>query len=89
LVVRSHPSALSFINSLLTLLDDGAIAWDAARALGVLVADDGVLTKRNSAVLKVGETYTENAARYPHLNNPDSPCSEIFQYRVTKGDRRR
>ncbi|KAF8557709.1 ARM repeat-containing protein [Imleria badia] len=53
LVVRSHPLALSFIDSLLTLLDDEAVAWDAARALGVLVADDGVLIKRNGAVLKI------------------------------------
>jgi DNA repair/transcription protein MET18/MMS19 len=53
LVVRSHPLAVSFIDSLLTLIDDEAVAWNAARALGVLVADDGILTKRNSAILKI------------------------------------
>ncbi|KAG9312861.1 ARM repeat-containing protein [Chiua virens] len=53
LVVRSHPLASSFIDSLLILLDDEAIAWDAARAFGALAADDRVLTKRNGAVLKV------------------------------------
>ncbi|KAG6381494.1 Dos2-interacting transcription regulator of RNA-Pol-II-domain-containing protein [Boletus reticuloceps] len=53
LVVRSHPLALSFIDSLLTLLDDETVAWGAAHALGLLVADDGVLTKRNGAVQKI------------------------------------
>ncbi|KAH0836552.1 ARM repeat-containing protein [Lanmaoa asiatica] len=53
LVVRSHPLALSFIDTLFTLLDDETVSWDAARALGELVADNGILTKRNGAVLKI------------------------------------
>lgn len=65
------------------------MAWDAARALGVLIADDGVLIKRNGAVLKVGDNCFENAPlQGPHLNL-DSPRSKIFQCRVTESDRRR
>lgn len=70
--------ALSFIDSLLTLLDEEAIAWDVARAFGVLIADNGILTKRNGAVLKVGENCTGNAAWYPYPHYPDSIRSEIF-----------
>lgn len=87
MVVQSHPLVSSFIDSLFTLLDDEAVAWDAARALGALIVDDGVLTKRNGAVLKVGENNPKNAAECPHFNNLDSSCSEIFQSCVTKGNR--
>ncbi|KAF9245349.1 ARM repeat-containing protein [Melanogaster broomeanus] len=53
LVVRSHRSASSFVDCLFVLLDDEAVDRSAARALGVLAADDEVLTKRNGAVLKI------------------------------------
>ena len=60
-MVRSHASALPFIESLLTLLDDEAVSWHVARALGALFTDDGILTKRNGAVLKVGRATLRNA----------------------------
>ncbi|KAF8836738.1 ARM repeat-containing protein [Paxillus ammoniavirescens] len=53
LVVRSHQLASSFVDRLFILLDDGAVDWSAARALGALAEDDHVLTKRNGAVLKI------------------------------------
>ncbi|KAH7881782.1 ARM repeat-containing protein [Phlebopus sp. FC_14] len=53
LLVRSHPMAPAFIDSLFTLLDDQGLDWNAARALGVLATPDDILTKRNGAVLKI------------------------------------
>ncbi|KAG1876711.1 ARM repeat-containing protein [Suillus subalutaceus] len=53
LLVRSHPSANAFIDHLFELLDDSTVDWDAARAIGLLANEDAVLTKRNSAVLKI------------------------------------
>ncbi|KAJ8590123.1 ARM repeat-containing protein [Rhizopogon salebrosus TDB-379] len=53
LLVRSHPSAHAFIDHLFELLDDSTVDWDAARALGLLASEDPVLTKRNTAVLKI------------------------------------
>jgi len=53
LLVRSHPSAHTFIDHFCELLDDSTVDWDAARALGLLANEDAVLTKRNGAVLKV------------------------------------
>jgi DNA repair/transcription protein MET18/MMS19 len=58
LLVRSHPSAHPFIDHLFELLDDSAVDWDAARALGLLACEDPVLTKRNTAVLKVCKYYS-------------------------------
>jgi hypothetical protein len=56
--VRSHPSAHAFIDHLFELLDDSTVDWDAARALGLLASEDLVLTKRNTAVLKVCKDYS-------------------------------
>ncbi|KAF9221464.1 ARM repeat-containing protein [Gyrodon lividus] len=53
LVVRSHQLASSFVDCLFMLLDDGAVDWSVARALGALAMDDQVLTKRNGAVLRI------------------------------------
>lgn len=77
----------SFINLLFTLLDDETVAWDAARALGALVADGGALTKRNGAILKVSGNRSENVARCPHFSNPDSSRSKICRCCATKGSR--
>ncbi|KIK80675.1 hypothetical protein PAXRUDRAFT_833382 [Paxillus rubicundulus Ve08.2h10] len=53
LVVQSHQLVSSFVDCLFTLLEDGAVDWSAARALGALAESDHVLTKRNGAVLKI------------------------------------
>lgn len=51
--MRSHPSTNAFIDHLFELLDDSAVNWDAARAIGLLASEDAVLTKCNNAVIKI------------------------------------
>lgn len=53
LQVRSHPLAQSFTDRLVNLFDDVDIGWDAARAIGHIVDQDKVLTKKNHAVIRV------------------------------------
>ncbi|KAI6113119.1 ARM repeat-containing protein [Pisolithus sp. B1] len=54
LLVRSHPSAMAFIDKLFILIDDGdEVGREAAHALGTLAIKDEVLAKRNHAILKV------------------------------------
>ena len=55
--MRNHQSAFKLVDSLLQLFDNADIAWDAARAIGQAVGqEDGVLSKRNHAVIKAGIT---------------------------------
>lgn len=53
LQVRSHPLAQPFTDRLVDLFDDVDIGWDAARAIGRIVDQDKVLTKKNHAVIRV------------------------------------
>ncbi|KAJ7210442.1 ARM repeat-containing protein [Mycena pura] len=52
LLVRNHPLALEFIHRLFDVFEDETIGTDAAKAFGDIAESDGVLTKRNSAVVK-------------------------------------
>ncbi|KAJ7464465.1 ARM repeat-containing protein [Mycena latifolia] len=52
LLVRNHPLAHAFIDRLFDVLEDEAIGTEAAKAFGDIAATDGVLTKRNAAVVK-------------------------------------
>ncbi|KAI0310724.1 ARM repeat-containing protein [Amylostereum chailletii] len=53
LVVRNHPQAAVFVDRLFELFDDESTSWDAARAIGKIIATNRVLTKSNHAVLKI------------------------------------
>jgi len=53
LLVRAHPLSTSFTDKLFELFEDAEVSWDAARALGNIVAPDKALTKRNHAVVKM------------------------------------
>ncbi|KAH8075854.1 ARM repeat-containing protein [Cristinia sonorae] len=53
LLVRGHALFASFTDKLFELFEDTEISWDAARALGSIVATDKILTKRNHAVVKM------------------------------------
>ncbi|KAJ7314418.1 ARM repeat-containing protein [Mycena albidolilacea] len=52
LLVRSHPRALPAIDRLFEVFGDATIGTDAAKAFGDIAAADGVLTKRNAAVVR-------------------------------------
>ncbi|OSX64436.1 hypothetical protein POSPLADRAFT_1065586 [Postia placenta MAD-698-R-SB12] len=54
LLIRNDAAAARNIDKLLGLLDDAEVSWDAARAIGSVVATDKILTKRNHAVIKAG-----------------------------------
>ncbi|TDL24084.1 ARM repeat-containing protein [Rickenella mellea] len=54
LVIRSHPFVEWMVNSLFEIFDDENLAWDAAKAVGrVASGEDGILTKRNHAVIRI------------------------------------
>lgn len=53
LATRGHPSAEGFVDRLFEVFDDTDINWDAARALGGIVAADDILTKYNHAVIRI------------------------------------
>ncbi|KAJ7879223.1 ARM repeat-containing protein [Mycena olivaceomarginata] len=52
LLVRSHARALPAINRLFDVFGDATVGTDAAKAFGDIAAADGVLTKRNAAVVR-------------------------------------
>lgn len=54
LLIRNDAAAARNIDKLFGLLDDAEVSWDAARAIGSVVATDKILTKRNHAVIKAG-----------------------------------
>ncbi|EMD39279.1 hypothetical protein CERSUDRAFT_82017 [Gelatoporia subvermispora B] len=53
LLVRGDPLAMQHTDKLFELFNDTDVNWDAARALGFIVASDKILTKRNHAVIKM------------------------------------
>jgi hypothetical protein len=53
LLVRSHARALPAIDRLFEVFGDATVGTDAAKAFGDIAAADGVLTKRNAAVVRV------------------------------------
>ena len=44
---------MSFVDRLFGLFEDEEVSWDAARAVGQIVAADPILTKKNHAVIRV------------------------------------
>ena len=54
LIVRNHPQLSFFVDKLFELFEEDDVSWDAARAIGQIVAINKVLTKSTHAVLKVG-----------------------------------
>ena len=52
LLVRGDARAADHVDRLFQLFGDEAISWDAARAVGGVVATDKILTKKNHAVIK-------------------------------------
>ncbi|KAI0940934.1 hypothetical protein AcV7_003173 [Taiwanofungus camphoratus] len=53
LLVRGHLLATRNTDYVFRLFEDADVNWDAARAIGAIVATDKVLTKRNHAVIKI------------------------------------
>ena len=53
---------MSFVDRLFGLFEDEEVSWDAARAVGQIVAADPVLTKKNHAVIRVR---TPSVAMFP------------------------
>lgn len=55
LLVRNHASSIPFAEKLFGLFDDGddEVAWDAARAVGVIGGSEETLTKQNHAIIRV------------------------------------
>lgn len=53
LLIRSHTLALQFTDKLFDAFDDGVIGWDAAKAIGDVVAIDNVLTKKHHAISRL------------------------------------
>lgn len=52
LLVRGDARAADHVDRLLQLFDDEEVSWDAARAIGGVVAIDRILTKKNHATIK-------------------------------------
>ncbi|KAJ7097264.1 ARM repeat-containing protein [Mycena belliarum] len=52
LLVRNHALAHAFIGRLFEVFEDVEVGTEAAKAFGEIAATDGVLTKRNAAVVK-------------------------------------
>ncbi|KAJ6592258.1 ARM repeat-containing protein [Mycena vulgaris] len=52
LLVRNHARAGAFVERLFEVFGDAAVRMDAAKAVGEVAAADGVLNKRNKAVVK-------------------------------------
>ncbi|KZT67370.1 ARM repeat-containing protein [Daedalea quercina L-15889] len=52
LLVRGDPRAADHVDRLFQLFGNDEISWDAARAVGGVVATDKILTKKNHAVVK-------------------------------------
>ncbi|KAI0686671.1 ARM repeat-containing protein [Cytidiella melzeri] len=53
LLIRGHPLAQSCADRLFELFGDGSVSWAAARAIGEIVRQDTVLTKKNHAIVKL------------------------------------
>ncbi|TFK51878.1 ARM repeat-containing protein [Heliocybe sulcata] len=53
LTTRGHAFSEVFVDRLFEVFDDTDINWDAAKAVGDIVAPDDVLTKKNHAVVKI------------------------------------
>lgn len=53
LLTRGDALAQTFTDRLFTLFDDPDVGWSAARAIGQIVSQDRILTKKNHAVIKV------------------------------------
>jgi hypothetical protein len=54
LTLQNHSLFAKFVDNLFQLLSDKNVGWDAARAIGLVVSRDNVLTKPHHAVIKVG-----------------------------------
>lgn len=55
LLVRNHALAPQFTDRFFQVFGEEAVSWDAARAVGEIVASDLILTKRNHSVIKVSQ----------------------------------
>ena len=54
LAVRNHDLVKVYVDRLFTLFGDTFLSWDAAKAIGeVAGGGEGILTKKNFAVLRV------------------------------------
>lgn len=53
LLIRNDRKADEYVDALIGLFGDPALAWDAARAIGDIAKEDSVFTKENFAVVKV------------------------------------
>jgi len=54
LVVRNHDLVHAYVDRLFALFGDESLGWDAAKAIGEIGSGgEGVLTKKNFAVLRV------------------------------------
>lgn len=53
LLVRNHPRAIQFSETLFQAFGDDTINWDAAKGVGMIPGHDTVLTKENHAVLRI------------------------------------
>ncbi|KAF8623217.1 hypothetical protein AX15_006454 [Amanita polypyramis BW_CC] len=52
LLVKGHPLSTRFRDALFEAAEDEEIGWTAAKAIGEIVAADGVLTKKNHVIIK-------------------------------------
>lgn len=69
LLVRGHLLATRNTDYVFRLFEDADVNWDAARAIGAIVATDKVLTKRNHAVIKVGLKTAYDSAQNPAISS--------------------
>ena len=53
LLVKGHSLSMAFRDALFEAAKDEVIGWTAAKAIGEIAAVDGVLTKKNHAIVKV------------------------------------
>jgi len=53
-LLNEDVSLISFVDHLLGLFDDGDVNWVAASVVGEIGSQDGILTKRNHAIIKEG-----------------------------------
>ena len=72
LLARGDSLAQTFVDRLFTLFDDVEVGWDAARAVGDVVNQDKLLTKKNHAVIRV--CISHFLSYYAELHLPFSSC---------------
>lgn len=87
LVIRNDSTVMRYVDRLFELFGDAEVSWDAARALGTVVATDKILTKKNHAIIKVRNPNHERQSRL-HEVPANSVCPKVLPFHSPANHRR-